>query len=98
MSIMTTDGVAVATIDIQPSTETVHHACARISAQTHVPIHRQQLFNAGRELRRDGRTLAEHGVHGQAQLELVKHGRHSDFSPDHYFIYVYILYIYIYIM
>ena len=61
----------MATISVQPTVDTVYHICARISEATQIPVQRQQLLFAGRELQRDGRTLAEHGVVGESTLHLV---------------------------
>ena len=69
ISITTPDAAAVTTISAQPTVDTVYHICARISEATQIPVQRQQLLFAGRELQRDGRTLAEHGArkrHGRA--------------------------------
>lgn len=72
ITVTTPDGTTVATINIRPSIETSHHLCGRITAVTQVPAHRQKLFHAGQELERDARTLEEHGVLGESQLQLVK--------------------------
>ena len=74
ISITTPDGAAVATISAQPTVDTVYHICARISEATQIPMQRQQLLFAGRELQRDARTLAEHGVVGEGTLHLVHCG------------------------
>ena len=61
----------MATLSVQLNMDTVHQLCTRIYETTKTPVQRQQLLLAGRELQRDGRTLAEHGVAAESTLHLV---------------------------
>ena len=61
----------MATLSVQLNMDTIHQLCTRIYETTKTPVQRQQLLLAGRELQRDGRTLAEHGVAAESTLHLV---------------------------
>ena len=71
LHITTPDGEAVTTISVQPSVDTVHQVCVRISETTRIPELRQQLLLADKELQHDVRTLAEHGVVADSTIQLV---------------------------
>ena len=58
-------------LKVQPSVDTVHDVCLRISKLTQIPVQRQKLLCKHIVLRRDGRTLAEHGVKDGSKLHLV---------------------------
>ena len=70
--ITTPDGEAVATVSVWPSVDTVYQVCVQVNAATQIPVKRQQLLFAGRELPFDARTLEDHGVVGKSTLQLVR--------------------------
>ena len=72
ISIAMPNGAVLTTISAQITVDTVHQVCVRISEATRIPVQRQQLFFAGRQLQHDKRTLSEHGVTGESTLQLVK--------------------------
>ena len=69
--ITTLDGDSMTAISVCLTVDTVHHICNRVSEATQIPVQRQKILFAGRELQRDGRTLSEHGVVAESTLHLV---------------------------
>ena len=61
----------VSKVSVQPTVDTVQQLYSRISKIAQIPVQQQLLLFAGQELKRDGRTLAEHGVMGESKLHLV---------------------------
>ena len=75
ISIVTADGVAVTTIIVRPTMDTVQQVFSQIGLTMQIPVNELRLLFAGRELERDESKLAEHGVVRGSTLHLVKTAR-----------------------